>query len=270
MKKGRLIFFLIAIIMISLSISLSLYFPEIPNFYFMNSLLMIVFIFATFYKKKKEMQEIRNIIFDYFNYCDVNKYINEIEKFYKSCIFFTKPQKMSFKLYLVHGYIDAGDFETAEKLLLEIDKYSNKFSQVTKFIYLKTWCDYFFYTHKDEKMKYTIEKIKTLITSIKNMNIRVSCNLSYQIIVSEYMLISQNGNYKFVKDVLYQRLKFENQNKSRLMIKYLIGILCLKEKMYEQGITMLTEVSKHHDSLYVSKNSLKLINQYNDIISNKE
>lgn len=269
MKKGRLIFFILSILIISLSISLSIYYPEIPNFYYLNSLLMIVFIFSTFYKKKKEMQEIRSIIFNYFNSCDTNEYIKKITEFSKSCVFFTKAQKMSFKLYLVQGYIDSGDFKNAEKCLLEIDKYSNKFSQVTKFIYLKTWCDYFFFTHKDEKMKYTIEKIKVLISSINNMNIRMSCNLSYQIIISEYMLISNSSNLKYVKDILYQRLRYENQNKSRVIIKYLIGILCLKEKLYEQGITMLTDVSKNNRSLFVCENSLKLINQYNELLQNE-
>ena len=267
MKKGRFIYFICSLLIMALLLTLSIYYPEDGRITFITYLLIIVFIFSNYMKKKREIEEVRNIVIEYLNTCDVDKYLDSLTKFYKQCIFFSKKQKMSFDLYFVQGYLDAGLVKESEEKLLEIDKKVNDFNEITKFVYLKTWCDYFFITNKDEKMKYTMVKIRDLMASMKNFNLKMNCNFAYQVIVAKYMLITKNGDLKFVRDSLTNHYKIEPQAKSKLVLKYLLALLDLKESKYEEAISKLKDVINvaKNKSLYVYKEAKSILEEYNKI-----
>ena len=141
MKKIRLFVWIISLILACLCLSASICFPT----YYMSCMIaIIILLFLNFSLKRKEINEIRNIIIEYFNDCDVNKYINKLDNFKRRC-FFTKNQKKFFNLYNVTAYIDKGEFEKAKEILLDIDTTVKNINSLSQFIYLKNWCDYFFH-----------------------------------------------------------------------------------------------------------------------------
>ena len=44
-------------------------------------------------------------------------------------------------------------FEEVKDILLEIDKQTYKLDEMTKVLYLKAWCDYFFYNHHKSRCR---------------------------------------------------------------------------------------------------------------------
>ena len=150
-----LIFSLIALIFLA---ALSITYNN--TFFFI--LMMIIILIPNNIIKNKERSITSDIISRYGYQCDPYQYIDDMKKYAKKCLL-TKKQKRLYNLYYALAYIDAGDFEKVKERLLEIDQISDELDEVTQILYLKAWCDYFFYNNLDEKMKFTLLKMRDIM-----------------------------------------------------------------------------------------------------------
>ena len=86
---------------------------------------MILIVIPNNIIKNKERQITNDIISRYGLECNPYKYIEEMKEYASKC-FLTKKQKIIYNLYYALAYIEAGDFEEVKRILLDIDKESDK------------------------------------------------------------------------------------------------------------------------------------------------
>ncbi len=264
MKKSRFYFAITSYIIIILSISLSLYYPGklITLSYFVTIFLLL----SSFIKKRNEVNEIRSYLLKYVTDYEVNEFVENINNFEKKCIFFNKKQRRSFNLYHVQAYIDQGDFNKAEELLLDIDLSVNSFNKTTKFIYLISWCDLFFYQKKPDKMLYTIEKLTTMIDNERNANLKFNFIKNVQSSYWKYQILT-NRNLDKIKPEI-DRINLYLKNQPVLMKKveflYMSGLIHLKEKNYSEGIKKFEELKNiyKNENAYIVKETNKILDNY--------
>lgn len=260
MKKIRLAVWILSLICACLCLSVSICYP---TFYMPCMILILILLIINFSLKRNEINEIRNIIIEYFNDCDANKYINNLNKFIKKCVF-TKNQKKFFNLYKATANIDKGEFEKAEEILLDIDKNVNSLNSLSKFVYLKNWCDYFFYNGLDEKMKYTLAKMSSIIASTYNKKIKIQLIQMFQNTTAKYEILT-NGCIAEVKYFIFARKQFETTLYQNLNTKYLLALIDLRTKDIKEAVLKLNELSEYNKDLYICKESKVLLNKIESI-----
>lgn len=254
MKKIRLFVWIISLILACLCLSASICFP---TYYLSCMIAIIILLFLNFSLKRKEINEIRNIIIEYFNDCDVNKYINKLDNFKRRC-FFTKNQKKFFNLYNVTAYIDKGEFEKAKEILLDIDTTVKNINSLSQFIYLKNWCDYFFHKRLDEKMKYTLVKMSNIINANKNKRIKMQLIQMFQNTSAKYEILI-NGSIPEVKNYIYARKQFETTLYQKLNTNYLLALIDLRTNNVPEAMIKLRELSEYNKDLYICKEAKSIL-----------
>ncbi len=262
MKKVRLFVSIISFFLISFIMTISICYDLDSTNSLVLSLMIILIAYLNLCLRRQEINEIKRIILSFTESCDSDKCLQELNKFMKSC-FFTKKQKKSFNLYLATVYIDKGDLETAKDLLLDIDTVNYAFNKLTKFVYLKNWCDYFFYKRQDEKMKYTLLKMKDIIDLLPNNRTKFQFIQVYQNVSAKYaILISENLNevYTYIK----AQSVYENSNFQKLNTSYITALIDLRKGDTEAGIEKLKTLAKANKNLFICDDSKRLIKKYEE------
>ena len=263
MRKRRFIYIIFSFISIIVLTALLISYEQ--PFLFM--MLIILIIIPNNIIRNKERQITGNIIIKYGNNCDPYEYIGELSKYASKC-FLTKKQKILYDLYYALAYIDAGDFGEVEYMLLEIDKNIDKLDEVTKVLYLKAWCDYFFYTSLDEKMKSTLLKLRDIITNTKNYALKGNYSMIYMFLEAKYYIIS-NTNIPKAKELLKNRKSMIPSQLSLVTYTYLTALIDIKENKYLDAKAKLQAIASKNDLLHVVRHSEYLLEQVNERLEEK-
>lgn len=262
MKKIRLFTSIISLFFISFILTISICYNLDSTNSLVLSLMILLVAYLNLLLRKQETNEIKRIIFSFTESCDTDKCLQELNNFMKSC-FFTKKQKQAFNLYLATVYLDKGELEKAKEILLDIDEINFSFNKLTKFVYLKNWCDYFFYNRQDEKMKYTLLKMKDIIDILPNNRVKFQFLQVYQNVSAKYaILISENLNevYSYINaQSVYETSKFQKLNTS-----YITALIDLRKGDVEVGIEKLKKLALENKKLFICYDSKRLIKKYEE------
>lgn len=256
MKKVRFFYWIFSLIAIIFLIAFSLYNSK---YFLLCTIAIAILSFSNIAKKRRESTEVREIIMNFINSCDAKAYIEGLQKFMKKCIF-TKKQKAYFELNLALAYVDEGSFEKAKEILYKIDDYVNDFNDYSKLIYLKIWSDYFFNNRLDEKMKYTLVKVKEIIDQIPKIGLKYQFIPVYHLMECKYFLLT-GTNLDDVRSYLLQRQSRETMNLSKLSIEYLLALVDLRENKFDDSRRRLKTVIDSNKNLFITTEAKRLINK---------
>lgn len=258
MRKRRLICLILSFIALIVLTALSLTYDN-P---FLFILLMILVLILNNVIKNKERQITNDIIARYGQECDPFKYIEELNNYANKC-FLTKKQKLLYNLYYSLAYLDAGDFDNVKNRLLEIDNQSNELDEVMQILYLKAWCDYFFYNNLDEKMKFTLLKMRDLITNSNNKALKNNYSIIYMLLEAKYYIVS-GVHLDKAKELLKNRKVLIPTKLSLISSNYQMALLDIKEGNYLAAKDKLTVISSKNDKLYVVRKANQLLEEVNE------
>lgn len=254
MKKNRILIWIISIILICLCITVSICYPHLT---FLSGLTIIFLTLINFKVKRKEIFEIQTIIYNFFNSCDSEKYIDDLNKFMSKCLF-TKKQKKYFDIYLAAAYIDQGNFNKAELILKDIDTISGTLNKFTQFIYLKTWSDFFFYNRLDEKMKYTMIKMTNIIDSVNNKAMKMQLIKVYQNVSAKHAILT-NQNLDMVNTFISSISTKEAPMFQKLSALYLLGLINLRMKDLDNAKIILRKIIDNEKNIFICKDANRLL-----------
>lgn len=261
MKKSRFIVWIISLIITCFAITISICYPE---YYLSCSIIIFSLILINFSLKRKEINQINSIIMQFMNSCNAKEYHENLNAFMKTCIF-TKNQKRYFNLYIARSYIESGDFEKAQEILLDIDKIVGSLNKFTQFVYLQTWCKLFFLERLDEKMKYTLTKIDDVIRQVKNKRMQFQLIQLFYILNIEYSILT-NQNIHEVLSFVNNLNKTSQNNYQKSFNNYLLSLTYLRLKDYNNAKESLSEITKLNNDLYINKDSKRLLEEVNSYL----
>lgn len=252
MSKGRFIYIIFTLIIMSALIVFSVIFPK---YYFLTLIVMILIIVPIRKMKRKENQEKLNLLLEYSHTCNTEKYINETRRINKKLIL-SKSDRFIEEVNIGLALIGEGEFQKAEELITRLSKEQSKVSDIAILFYLRMCTDYFFYTNKKEEIKVVVEKIKNILENSKP-NIQMQFSI-VQLICEAKKNILNNENLDSVK-MFYETLKMPPTTLNLLSKEYVLSIIDIKLKDYESAIKRLTNLSEKNYSLIYVKNSKKLL-----------
>lgn len=254
MKKCRLIYFIFSILISMIILSLSIYFQK---FVFLTSIITFSILLSNLQKKKNEIDEIKKIILEFNMQCDTDIYLYKLNDFRKKC-FFNKKQEAYFNLYIVAGEIEKGNFDIAKKILLEIDKYNEKFNLLARFIYLKTWCNLFFHENLNEKMKIMLLKLREIIDVINNPQMKIALLQSYQIEEVKYFILV-NREIDKIKTFFIEKRKRERFLLHKINYTYYQALCDFRNNDLSGGISLLKEITDMNKDLHICDEANKML-----------
>ena len=225
-------------------------------------IILLLLFLPNYLLRNNDRKQAARIIYDYSNNCDPYLYINSMEKYRKGCLL-SKKQKMVYDLYKCVALLDAGEFDRARDILIDIDKAQVGFDDVTNMILIKNWCEYFYYNNLDVKLKASILKMKELITSSSDNNLRAGSGLVYHNLEAKYYILSGENLMKARK--IYTDVA--NMAPTKLNVvraMYELALIDIKEKRYDDALVKLKRVSEHNNSLYIVRRSKEIIDMYNN------
>lgn len=260
MKKSRLIYMIISLLLSILLETVAIYYGK---FIFLITIISFSLLLSNLQKKKNEIDEIKKIILEFNVNCDTDIYLMKLKDFRKKC-FFSKKQLAYFNLYLVTGYMEQGNFPKAEEMLLFIDEYSNKFNLLGKFIYLKNWAELFFNKKLNEKMKLTLLNLREVIDAIPNQQLKIALLQTYQITEGKYFILV-NRDVEKVRVFFRDKANRERSNLYKLNYKFYEGLCNIRLNNIE-ALNIIKELSTIDKKIYSCIESKKMVDKMNSII----
>lgn len=260
MRKRRLIYLLFSLFALMILTALSITY----DFTFLFILLMIIIVIPNNWIKNKERQITNDIITNYGLDCNPYKYIEEMKKYAKKC-FLTKKQKKVYELYYALAYIEAGDFEKVKNILLSIDKESDQLDEITQILYLKAWCDYFFYNNLNEKMKLTLLKMREIIVNTSNTAFKTNYSIIYRNLECKYYVLA-GENLDKAKHIFKHNKTIVPTKLSVITNNYQLALLDIKEKNLLAAKEKLSLIASNNQNLFVVRNAKKLLEKIEEYI----
>ena len=261
MRIIRFVYLILSVLAVTILFALSISYGYKPFI----TILMILVVIPNYFLRSADRKLTSKIIFDYSNNCDPDFYIDEMRKYRRRCIL-SKKQKLVYRLYDCVALIDAGRFDEVLEILLEIDNAKIPLDDMTNILYLKNWCEYFYYNNYDIKLKASILRLKNLITSSTNMNVRNGSGLIYHNLEAKYYILS-GDNLERAKKIYTDVVNFAPSRLNVARATYELALIDIKQKNYNEGINKLKKVSELNDTLYIVRNSQKLISKYNNYLN---
>ena len=259
MRKRRFLYLIFSFVALIFLTALSIAYDL--SFFFI--LMMLLIVIPNKMIKNKERQITNEIITRYGLECDPYSYIEEMKNYASKC-FLTKKQKIIYNIYYSLAYIEAGDFDKAKELLLDIDKESDILDEVTQILYLKAWCDYFFYNNFDEKMKLTLLKMREIIVSSTNSALKANYSIIYMILEAKYYILA-GVNLDKAKELFKNKKSLLPTKLSLLGSNYQLALLDIKEKNFVGAKEKLSIIASKNDKLFIVRNAKKLLNDINNL-----
>ena len=262
MRIARLIYLIFTIFGIAALTAYSVVYDS----FLLSVFLMFIIIMPNYFLRNYDRKKTADIILNYTNNCDPFLYMANLKRYKKGCIL-SKTQKRIYDLYDCIGYLDAGMFDEALDILLEIEESNVKFDDVTNVLLMKNWCEYFYYKNYDVKLKASLLRLKNFITSSSDMNVKKGSTLIYHNLEAKYYILSGDNLPKARK--LYTdavNLTPTKLNVTRAL--YNLALIDIKEGNYKEAIDKLTKVSEMHEDLYVVKRAKELLLDYNNKMNN--
>ncbi len=256
MKKCRLFYMIFSVLLSILLETIAIYYGK---FIFLITIISFSILVSNLQKKKNEIDEIKKIILEFNMNCDVDMYLIKLSEFRKKC-FFSKKQSAYFDLYTVSGYLEKGDFKSAEKMLLEIDEHCNSFNLLGRFIYLKTWCELFFFKNLNEKMKLSLLRIREIIDSVSNPQLKIALLQSYQSAEAKYFILV-NRDVDKVEAFFREKANRERSILHKINYNYYHALCLLRLNKIDEGINKLNDLSKINKNLYSCNQSILLLSK---------
>ena len=260
MKKSRLIYMIISLLLSILLETVAIYYGK---FIFLITIISFSLLLSNLQKKKNEIDEIKKIILEFNVNCDTDIYLMKLKDFRKKCLF-SKKQLAYFNLYLVTGYMEQGNFPKAEEMLLFIDEYSNKFNLLGKFIYLKNWAEFFFYKKLNEKMKLTLLNLREVIDAIPNQQLKIALLQTYQITEGKYFILV-NRDVEKVRVFFRDKANRERSNLYKINYKFYEGLCNIRLNNIE-ALNIIKELSTIDKKIYSCIESKKMVDKMNSIV----
>lgn len=260
MRKRRFLYLIFSLIALIFLTALSITYENS----YLCFLLMIIVMIPNHLIKNKERQITNEIISKYGFECEPYQYIESLMDYSKHC-FLTKKQKLVYELYYALAYLDAGDFEEVKDILLEIDKQTYKLDEMTKVLYLKAWCDYFFYNHQDEKMKLTLLKMKDIITYTRFNHFMNNYSIIYMLLEAKYYILTDT-NLSRAKELFKNRKSLIPTKLSLIGSNYQMALLDIREKNYTAAKEKLKLVASKNENLYIVRDARKLLDDIDNLV----
>ena len=259
MKKSRLIYMILSVLLSILLETVAIYYGK---YIFLITIVSFSLLLSNLQKKKNEIEDLKRIILEFNINCDVDMYLLKLNEFKKKCIF-SKKQLAYFNLYSVTGYMEKGEFDKAEQMLLSIDEYSNKFNMLGRFIYLKNWADLFFHKNLNEKMKLTLLSIREVIDAITNDQFKIALLQSYQITEGKYFILV-NRDIDKVRVFFKDKSTRERSNLYKINYKF-YEALCNIRLNKTEAINMISEIASVNKNIYSCIEASKMLDKINNI-----
>lgn len=258
MKKIRFIYLIFMFLALGVLLTVSIVFEE----YIMLALIgTTILSIINITLKRKEVNEIKDIIIEFLNTCESDIYISRLNNYAKKCIF-TKKQRKYFNLYLALAHIEQGTLDKSYEYLMEIDTIANEFKSFTKFVYFKTWCDYFFCMRQKEKMNVLLSEMNNIIDSTKNGQLRFQLIHVYQLVTIKYGILI-NGNIDEITMYLQTKAKFENTRYQKLYNMYLQALTDIRANRPNEAISKLKELVSENKNIFICKEANRILNNIN-------
>ena len=256
MRIVRLIYLIITILGVALAMTISIVYDN----FLLSVFLIFLMIMPNYYLRNLDKRKATNIIMNYTISCDPISYMNDIKNYRKKCIL-TNTQKKVYDLYDCIGYLDAGSFDKALEILMDIDKSGARFDDVTNVLLIKNWCEYFYYNNLDAKLKASLLRLKNLITNSKDMNVKKGSSLIYHNLEAKYYILTGENLVK-ARRLYTDSLNLTPTKLNVTRALYNMALIDIKEKKYNDAIDKLKRVSKETDELYVVRRSKELLEMY--------
>ncbi len=252
MSIRRFIYLIVSSILLITLISFTIAY----NYGNLSLIIIAILVFPYFLILNSEKNNLRNIIISYGYSCDTNTYIESITKLKKS--YLSKSNKIMFDLYIASAYIDKGEFDKAKEILFEIEKIKNTNIGMS-IMYIKVWCDYYYYTRYDEKMKCALLKMKDLINQVKRIDIKKSLYFIYFNLEAKYYILT-NTNIPKAKNILSSQGMCVS-NLSLASLNYNLALIDIYENNLISARLKLEDVIKKNNNLFIVKESRNLLNE---------
>ena len=218
---------------------------------------MIVIIIPNTILRRKENALKMQILLNYANTGNTNKYIEEMENIHKHSIMSISSKTLD-QTSIGLALISAGEFSKAEELMIELSKKQSKINDAAMIFYLRLCCDYFFYTNKVEELKIVVDKLEHVI---KNTSQKLQAQLSVVFLLSEAKKnILEEKNLDSVKS-MYINMHIAPTPLNLLSKNYILSIIDLKQKNYKDAIEKLKNLSEMKYNLFFVNNAKKLLNE---------
>ncbi len=247
MLISRFIYIIVSLILIAVLLALTFVFP---NYYFLTATIMLLILLFLRKQRQKDLQMRMNILMDYHSTCDYQKYIEEIRKINKKSIL-GQSKRFIEEVNIGLALVAAGELSKAEELIIELSTKQSIVNHVALLFYLRLCNDYFFFLNKPEEMEITINKMNHILDN-SNTTIRfqfsiiiVLCDIKKEILLGRNLERSQE---------VYEKLKMPPTTINLISKEYLLALIDIKFKDFENARKRLINVSKqNYNLLYVEK-----------------
>ena len=98
------------------------------------------------------------------------------------------------------------------------------------------------------------------------MNVRNGSGLIYHNLEAKYYILS-GDNLERAKKIYTDVVNFAPSRLNVARATYELALIDIKQKNYNEGINKLKKVSELNDTLYIVRNSQKLISKYNNYLN---
>lgn len=254
MSKLRLLYTIFAFLIMIILITVSFIYPGL---YVLTIIMMIVTIIPIKKMKQKEEKVKLDLLLEYSNTCNTEKYINEARRINKKLLL-NRSNKFIEEVNIGLALVGEGEFQKAEELIVRLSKEQSKVNDYALLFYLRLCTDYFFYTNKKDEIKIVVEKIKSILDSSKE-NIRMQFSIVYLICEAKKKILN-NEDLDSIRR-FYETLKMPPTTLNLLSKEYILAIIDMRQKNYESAIKKLNNLSEKNYSLIYVKNSKKLLEE---------
>ena len=252
----RFIFTILSILLMAVLTAVLFVFPD---YYFLILIAMFVIFAFTRKFRQNENKEKMNVLLEYSNNCDAEKYINETRRINKKYIL-SRSNRFIEEINIGLALIGEGEFSKAEQLIIELSKKQSKVNDLAMILYLRFCAEYFFYNNKPEEMKVVVEKMVHLIKGAKQ-SIQMQVSL-IGVLAETKMNILNNENLESAKNI-YDKLLMPPTTLNMLSKEYVLAIIDIRMHDYESAKKRLINLSEKNYNLVYVKNAKKLLEEMN-------
>lgn len=258
MKKIRFIYLIFTLLVLALLTTFAICY----DYTIMMVLMMICVVIPNYWLRNNDRRFTNNLILKYGFECDPYNYIDELKTYAKKCIL-SKKQRLVYNIYYSLAYIDAGDFDEALKLLLEVDDNYLILDEPSRVLYYRGWCDYFYYNNYDAKLKKALLQLKDIITNCNNSTMKNTYSFLYQGLEAKYYVLS-GINLEKAKMIYQNRRTAVPTVLNQANINYILAMIDIKEHHYSDAVIKLKGISQKNELLYIVRRSNELLKEMHE------